>query len=385
MAFKEEFGNILDYESDAIVMPANPKPVVGNGVDRLIYHEAGRNRLLKARQVIGEIEFGSAAITDAYDLRKKGFKSIIHAVSPAYDGGKGDSDELLKRCYDNSLRLAVDNGCKSIAFPLLSTGVLKYPVDKARNIAEGVCKLFLVDHDMEITLVLYDGSKTVTDADRDALTHYIEENSYLNLDEDEYNRHEREWSNLPEEREERMILSLMRKQIARKRADEKAYRSFEASRNKRNGLKDTPIFEMQFQTHITLDSYLKNAEDRPTFYEVFEKFRKKYNAGSNTDICKKSGLRKDTLSKLLSGTSSRFNRDYLWALAVGLKLSLDETEELFNSYGLSIKGGYGFGPKGERRERALEFFVENKWSIHEINYELMDRDMEILGNDSEAS
>ena len=385
MAFKTEFGNILDYESDAIVMPANPKPVVGNGVDRLIYHEAGRNRLLKARQAIGEIEFGSAAITDAYDLRKKGFKSIIHAVSPAYDGGEGASDELLKSCYENSLNLAVDNGCKSIAFPLLSTGVLKYPVDKARNIAEGVCKLFLVDHDIDVTLVIYDGSKNVTDADRDELTHYIEENSYLNLDEDEYNRHEREWSNLPEEREERMILSLMRKQIARKKEDEKQYQIFirreaEWKRKSDKGSTFSEVtFNMSYMTPMSLDSYI-NRGSRPTFNEVFEKFRKQNNAGSYADICRKANLHEYTLSKLRKGTWSRFNRDYLWALAVALKINLDETEELFNSCGMSSRGGYNLQPNEESRERALEFFVMNKWGIHDINIELDNRGMALLGD-----
>lgn len=381
MAFKTEYGNILDYESDAIVMPANPKPVVGNGVDRLIYHEAGRNRLLKARQEIGEIEFGSAAITDAYDLRKKGFKSVIHAVSPAYDGGEGDSDELLKSCYENSLKLAIDNGCKSISFPLLSTGVLKYPVDKARNIAEGVCKLFLVDHDIDVTLVIYDGSKTVTDADRDELTHYIEENSYLNLDEDEYNRHEREWSNLPEEREERMILSLMRKQIARKRADESKYCAF-VKREAEWAMKAKPstsFSEMTFNmSYMTMDSFIEKG-GRPTFNEVFEKFKKQNNAGTYADICRKANLRQDTLSRLRR-EEIHPTRDYLWALAIALKINIDETEELFNSCGLSIHGGYRLQDVEEKRERAFEFCINHGWSIKKVNEELKKRNLITLGN-----
>lgn len=381
MGFAVEYGSILDYKAEAIVMPANPKPVVGNGVDRLIYHEAGRNRLLKARQVIGEIEFGSAAITDAYDLRKKGFKSIIHAVSPAYDGGKGDSDELLKSCYETSLKLAIDNGCKSIAFPLLSTGVLKYPADKARNIAEGVCKLFLVDHDIDVTLVIYDGSKTVTDADRDELTHYIEENSYLKLNEDEYNRLEREWSNLPEEREERMILSLMRKQIARKRADESKYCAFVKTEAELAGKAkpSTSFSEMTFNmSYMTMDSFIEKG-GRPTFTEVFEKFKKQNNAGSYADICRKANLRQDTLSKLRREIIPP-TRDYLWALAIAIKLNIDETEELFNSCGLSIYGGFRLQEVEEKRERAFEFCIKQGWSIKMVNEELKKRNFITLGN-----
>ena len=72
----------------------------------------------------------------------------------------------------------------------------------------------------------------------------------------------------------------------------------------------------------------------------------------------------------------------MWSLAVALKLNIDETEELFNSCGLSTKGGYNFSPIEEQRERAIEFFVDHKWSIDDINYQLEDMGMLILGNAS---
>lgn len=385
MGFNVEFGNILDYSADAIVMPANPKPIVGNGLDKLIYHKAGRNRLLKVRREIGEIEFGEAVITDAFDLRKKGFYQIIHTASPAYDGGEGKADELLKKCYQSSLKLAVDNRCNSVVFPLLSSGVLKYPMEKARSIAEAECNHFVADHDISITLVIYDGSKTITDYDEAELATYINENSYSNLSEASYLEAERNWGKLPKEREEWMILSLMRKKIERKRKDEREYQKFIQKENVRKKTNHNTFKEMTFFmnfTHHSLDDYI-NGGSRPTFDDVFEKFRRQNNAGSDADICKKGNLRKDTLSKIRGRKQFSVNRDYLWALAVALKINLEETEELFNSCGLSIRGGYNFNIVEEWRERALEYFVDHKWSIHDINIELYNRGMALLGNDND--
>ena len=380
MAFHTEFGNIFDFKADVIVMPANPNPKIGNGLDKLIYHEAGRNTLLKARRKIGNLELGETAMTDAYNLRKKGYRYIVHAVSPSYDGGSGEADELLKKCYANALQLATAKGCKSIVFPLLSTGVLKYPKEKARNIAEGTCKLFLADHKIDITLVIYEQPAEDSIFENDELSAYILENSYANFSVDEYHRAEREWSNLPADREEWDVLNLMRKQIARKQADEEKYQSFlqkEAARRKKAN--DPSGTAFQFQTIITsLDEHI-NSGKRPSFNEVFERFRESKKAGTYAEICKKANLRQDTLSKLRSETISP-HRDYLWALAIAIKLDLDETEELFNSCGLSLHGGHRLQETEERRERALEYGVDHAWNIKILNAELEKRNFLKLGN-----
>lgn len=381
MPFKVEYGDITTYSADAIVIPANPKAAVGNGIDKLIYKLAGRNRMLEARRKIGEMDFGQVASTDSFDLRTKGIKLIIHAVSPGYIDGKQGEAELLRSCYEKSLQRAIETGCGSIVFPLLSTGVLNYPVDQARNVAEGVCNLFAAEHDIDITLVIYDG-KTDSIDDLEALYKYIEENTYGNLSQEQYNRAEREWSRYPKYREERMLLDLMRKQIARKKADERAYKAF--LEKQRSPKKQEPDFSkayymMDFTTTIkSFDSYI-NEPKKPTFNEVFERFREAKHAGKYRDICVKANLREDTLSKLRSGTTNPA-RDYIWALAVALGLDLDETEELFNSCGLSIHGGFRFQDGEERRERAIEFGLINHWGIKSVNNKLRSMNMLTLGN-----
>ena len=131
MPFEIVRNDITNMHVDAIVNTANPWPVIGLGTDSMIHEKAGLE-LLRARKKIGIIDIGSAAITPAFDLQAK---YVIHTVGPAWDGGNDGEEELLRECYDNSLKLAVEYGCKSIAFPLISAGNYGFPKDKALQIA----------------------------------------------------------------------------------------------------------------------------------------------------------------------------------------------------------------------------------------------------------
>ena len=111
--------DITKMQVDAIVNTANPRPIVGGGVDRAIHKVAG-TELLDARKKIGDIATGKAAITSAFNLHAR---FVIHTVGPVWQDGEHGERELLLNCYDNSLQLAAENGCGSIAFPLISAGV----------------------------------------------------------------------------------------------------------------------------------------------------------------------------------------------------------------------------------------------------------------------
>ena len=137
---------------DAIVNTANPHPMIGVGTDSMI-HQAAGPKLLLARQVIGHIDVGCAEITPAFDLQAN---YVIHTVGPVWDGGSYGEEESLRSCYDNSLKLAVENKYKSIAFPLISTGNYGFPKDKALQIAISAFITFLLEHEMQIYLVVFD-------------------------------------------------------------------------------------------------------------------------------------------------------------------------------------------------------------------------------------
>ena len=152
MPFEIVRNDITNMQVDAIVNTANPRPVIGSGTDTAIHKKAGPE-LLQARRCIGRIEPGHAAITPAYALDAK---YVIHTVGPVWLDGAHNEAQLLRNCYENALHLAAANGCDSIAFPLISTGNYVFPKDQALQIAISVFSAFLLEHEMDIYLVVYD-------------------------------------------------------------------------------------------------------------------------------------------------------------------------------------------------------------------------------------
>lgn len=184
MPFQIIRNDITKVKADAIVNTANPKPVIGSGTDSAIYKAAGEKLLLKERQKIGDIAPGQVAHTDAFHLDAK---YVIHTVGPAWvDGDHGERD-LLHSCYEKSLAKAAELSCKSIAFPLIATGVYGFPKDEALQIALAEINRFLMSHDMKVILVVFDrkafelSGKLVGDIEE-----YIDEHGAEKLREEEY-------------------------------------------------------------------------------------------------------------------------------------------------------------------------------------------------------
>ena len=123
MAFKIVRNDITKMNTEAIVNTANDHPTVGTGCDSAVYKAAGHDELLEYRkEKIGFLPEGDAFITPGFNLQAK---YIIHAVSPLYMGGNEGEEEKLRSCYRKSLQLAKENGIRSIAFPLISTGDIR--------------------------------------------------------------------------------------------------------------------------------------------------------------------------------------------------------------------------------------------------------------------
>ena len=146
MPFEIVRNDIVNMQVDAIVNTANPKPVVGYGCDAGIHLKAGP-QLLEVRKQVGNISVGEAEITPGFALDAK---YVIHAVGPVWQGGNNGEEELLRRCYDRALQLALENGCESVAFPLLSARNHGFPKPLALQIAINAFSSFLVGHEMQI-------------------------------------------------------------------------------------------------------------------------------------------------------------------------------------------------------------------------------------------
>lgn len=124
-------GDISRLEVDAIVNAANRSLLGGGGVDGAI-HQAAGSELLAACSVLGGCETGHAKITKGYDLPARW---VIHTVGPVWNGGGHGEDELLAGCYRECLKLADEHDIKTIAFPAISTGVYRFPLERATRIA----------------------------------------------------------------------------------------------------------------------------------------------------------------------------------------------------------------------------------------------------------
>ncbi len=128
-------GDITKVAVDAIVNAANSSLLGGGGVDGAIHRAGGKAILDDCKKIIakqGGCKTGEAVITAAGNLPAK---FVIHTVGPVWNGGKNNERQKLADCYRNSLKLAVENNCKSIAFPGISTGIYRFPKDEATKIA----------------------------------------------------------------------------------------------------------------------------------------------------------------------------------------------------------------------------------------------------------
>lgn len=147
-------GDITDRTDDAIVNAANTRLLGGGGVDGAIHRAAGPALLEECRKLNG-CPTGQAKITKGYKLKAK---YVIHTVGPVWRGGTSREPELLADCYRNSLRLAAEKGIKTVAFPSISTGIYRYPVENASAIAlHEIVKYMEKDTELrKVTIVCFD-------------------------------------------------------------------------------------------------------------------------------------------------------------------------------------------------------------------------------------
>ena len=155
-----QLGDITKVKVDAIVNAANSSLLGGGGVDGAIHRRGGPEILAECKRIVekqGGCPTGQAVITGGGNLSSK---FVIHTVGPVWHGGQNNEEELLTQAYHNSLQLANKNGCKTIAFPNISTGVYRFPKEKAAQIAFKTCNEFVSNHTIpeKVIFVCFDES-----------------------------------------------------------------------------------------------------------------------------------------------------------------------------------------------------------------------------------
>lgn len=340
MPFEIVRNDITNMAVDAIVNTANPKPVIGSGTDAGIHAKAGR-ALLEARKKIGSIPVGCSAITPGYGLDAK---FVIHTVGPVWQGGDHNEENLLRQCYDSALNLALENKCESVAFPLISTGNYGFPKDRALQIAIQAFSSFLLEHEMQIYLVVFhkDAFK-LSEKLFNRVASYIDEN-YVQA-----------------------------KETAEYGGD--FHRGYRSAYRRRRDIEawESAVFEQPLpyaSKAMSLEDMLKQADAgfTETLLKLIDQTGKK-----DSEIYKKANISKQHFSKIRNNPNYKPTKATAMALAIALELNIEETSDLIGRAGFALTNS-------SKQDLIVKYFIENRnYNIVEINLALYEFDQGLLG------
>lgn len=291
-------------------------------------HRAAGPELLAACCALGDCKTGQAKITKGYRLPAK---YVIHAVGPVWQGGGHGERELLISAYRSSLELALERHCKTVAFPLISSGVFGYPKDQALKVAVDTIGEFFLTHDMTVYLVIFDraaftiGSKLFAD-----IAAYIDD------------------------------------RYAAEHTDSRA----EQRRRARAAAPFTPLEMAELAAPGTLDEALAQIDE--SFSQML--LRKIDEKGMTDAQCyKRANIDRKLFSKIRSDVHYKPSKPTAMAFAVALELPLEEAGELLQ------KAGFAFS-HASKFDIIVEYFIAHgNYNIFEINEALFAFDQSLLG------
>lgn len=335
--------DITKIECDAIVNAAKPSLLGGGGVDGTIHKAAGKGLLWECMK-LGGCKAGQAKLTKAYKLPAR---FVIHTVGPKWKGGQNGEKELLESCYRESLRIALENNCESVAFPLISSGVYGYPKDQALRVAVDIISSFLIEHDMLVYIVVFDKSAfQISEKLFSDIASYIDD-KYVDAH-FEFNR------TLIDEQGESTVLAetqilpggdtaALPRQCAKPVATPKA---------------------------VTLEEAVKQIDE--SFSQML--LRKIDEKGLTDAECyKKANVDRKLFSKIRSDIHYRPSKPTTIAFAIALELSLEDTKDML------MKAGFALS-RSSKFDIIIEYFISNEnYNIFEINEALFAFDQSLLG------
>jgi len=345
MPFTIVRNDITKLRVDAIVNAANTSLQMGGGVCGAIFNAAGAEKLQDACDKLAPIKTGEAVITPGFGLPAK---YVIHTAGPVYRGGKQGEEALLRSCYVNSLELSVKQKCKSVAFPLISSGIYGYPKTGALHVATGAIRDFISDHDIDVSLVVFDKEAFAVSGELlGAVESYIGEHY---VEEKELRRRDL----LYIEREALSDAGMLPIGAAMpKMADESA----------KAGAASAPA-------GAGLDDLVGNLDEpfSATLLRLIDATGKK-----DSEVYNRANIDRRLFSKIRSNAHYAPSKPTVLALAIALELSLGQTEDLLGRAGFALSHSRKF-------DVIVEYFIQShKYDIFEINEVLFSYDQQLLG------
>lgn len=338
--------DITKMKVDAIVNAANKSLLGGGGVDGAIHRAAGFKLLVECAK-LGGCETGKAKITGGYKLPAK---YVIHTVGPIYKDGKHGEKKLLESCYRESLTLAKEHNCESVAFPLISSGVYGYPKEKALKVAIDVISGFLLENDMTVYIVIFDKtSYKISEKLFSDIAEYIDDN-YV----DEHTDYRRE--------------SIRMCAPCAPLVGNNKHSNYYIEESEKE-LLDTCELNTVF-SEDELESKLKQIDE--SFSQML--LRKIDEKGMTDAECyKKANIDRKLFSKIRSDVHYKPSKPTAIAFAISLELSLDETEDMLRKAGFALSHSNKF-------DIIIEYFISRGiYNVFEINEALFAFDQSLLG------
>lgn len=333
MPFNIIRNDITKMKVDAIVNAANTALQMGGGVCGAIFKAAGVSELQVACDILSPIQTGEAVITPGFKLPAK---FIIHTAGPVYNDGKHGEETQLRSCYVNSFKRATENKCESIAFPLISSGIYSYPKEEALRVATATIQEFLAEHDMDVFLAVFDKAAfEISESLIGEVDSYIDEH-YV----DEY------WDAL----RERRFLDVETEAL--------------------NVPAPVMSYEKMSAPTTGLDDLVESLDETfsATLLRLIDSKEK-----TDVEVYKRANIDRKLFSKIRSNKGYIPSKRTAIALAVALKLSLDETDDLLERAGYALSHSQKF-------DVIVEYFIINrKYDIFEINEVLFKYDQPLLG------
>lgn len=326
--------DITQMKVDAIVNAANTALQMGGGVCGAIFKAAGAQKLQAACDRLAQIRTGEAVITPGFGLAAK---HIIHTAGPVYANGQQGEEALLRACYTNALKRALENRCESVAFPLIASGIYGYPKAEALRVATAAIQDFLNTHDMNVFLVVFDKAAfEVSEELMGQVASYIDEHYIEGLQESR-----------------RSLLDVERSVL--EEADLLSYNAAAGDAKR---------------SYTDLEDLVGNLDEpfSATLLRLIDAKGK-----TDVEVYKWANLDRRLFSKIKTKKGYMPSKRTALALAVALELNLNETEDLLERAGYALS-------RSQKLDVIVEYFIVNRQhDIFEINAVLFKHDQLLLG------